>query len=443
MSKNIIARFFAPLAICASFSTVVYANDPLRLQAARLFEECVAVSKKIERGEMLLAFSVRNERYPDMSHKKELHIVFDGDKALIIRQDGGSFIGYAFNCFQQDTFAYFRSSPSSMMGTPLPADMNIYDIRLDQLEIYPADYSVVLKNSRNTLEFSIPTPPYLYRIGMVGGSTGNIERLPLGDFVDILKGEEGRWKSNLEEALQDDKGGFFGLKIEEDILDGDACIKVSWHWVLDIIATDRKVIGDDGRELFGSEKTEYLRPSRTQGTNTVWFDKLRHLLRKEVALTQYAYPSIDPNAHEYSPTVGILENRLTQDSETELWYPSSWTYTQIEGIREKLYSREEGTLEYISINQSISAERFALENIAPLTPDAPVHWHLDSKPPGVGELVWDGERIVGLGLDLESLERDVRKRRILLIVLCNVLLVSAFVLWYLYRLHYCQSKGTL
>ena len=99
MSKNILARSSITFLLCASFAVSGYSSEVLRSRAARLFEECLAVSKKIERGEMLLNFRMRHEEYPFLSHGKQLHVVFDGDKAMMIRQDGARVVGYAFNCY--------------------------------------------------------------------------------------------------------------------------------------------------------------------------------------------------------------------------------------------------------------------------------------------------------------------------------------------------------
>ena len=121
-----------------------------------------------------------------------------------------------------------------------------------------------------------------------------------------------------------------------------------------------------------------------------------------------------------------LENELSQDSASGLWYPSRWVYEYQKGT---LVEREENFLEVISINQPIDPKRFTLADIESLIPlGTPVIWKLDSPPPAKGMFLWDGKKVVGLSdYQVGNNRADAPWSRRLFLICVNTAGISAIV----------------
>ncbi|GHT27464.1 hypothetical protein FACS18942_06840 [Planctomycetales bacterium] len=314
-----------------------------------------------------------------------------------------------------------------MVGTPPPVDIDIQDFHLDALKLFHFPSYFTKRKQLNDIkklvdsrELKVPSPIIFRYIG---------QRFNL---IDKLNGDENdesfftsfnkRHRKDFEDAVQDDDGGFFNYQLTEDTIDGVLCYKISRDVVNSLFAD--RVVSVKGRELTGKEKIEFLRTTRLKGHQIYWFDKLHgNIIRKMTMQSERVSPDVNTAANY--PIERELTNKLSQETKSGIWYPSSWVCSV--SCAGKLERREEGIIEYKSINQPIPAERFSLENIAELRPNCPVEWNLDSPPPGKGKLICDGKKIVGLGFDNDSYEAAKRKHHIAFIVLANVLIISTLI----------------
>ena len=89
-----------------------------------------------------------------------------------------------------------------------------------------------------------------------------------------------------------------------------------------------------------------------------------------------------------------IQNDLSQDAVSGLWYPSHWVFERY--AQGEIVEREENFLEVISINQPIPPKNFDLSSVKELIPGTTVRWMVDSPPPAEGKLVWDGKKVVGI-----------------------------------------------
>jgi hypothetical protein len=158
-----------------------------------------------------------------------------------------------------------------------------------------------------------------------------------------------------------------------------------------------------------------------------------NLIRKNITHIEDANANLQGSLKQagISPMVLTITNEISQDKQSKLWYPSKWSYVETRG--NKLYEHEEGDIEYKSINQPIQTECFSLENINELKPNCPVEWNLDSALSGKGKLIWDGKKIVGLGLDTNSHDAKLKSRRTIFIILANILIISSIILIQIFR----------
>ena len=101
--------------------------------------------------------------------------------------------------------------------------------------------------------------------------------------------------------------------------------------------------------------------------------------------------------------------------------------------------REEGSMEYISLNQPFPKGTFSLEKIEALKPGTPVEWKLDAPPPGKGKLEWDGKKIFAHGEFGENLAmygtdpNQARKRWILIVCVNGAVISALFAIRYYLR----------
>jgi hypothetical protein len=415
------------------FEQKLLADDALLSKVTLIVEESLKTIKKIHQGDLNLYFSTTNETNPALSYQKTLHIIFDGKK-MLVRHDTERTAVYAFDCYPQSSLIYFTTSPANIVGTPPPVNLNIQDFHLDSLKVFPYDHLTILKRTLDTQEFSIPTPVTLRQIGQTACSIEGLERRNLENIFAVFKKRARKyWRNTEEESLQSDYGGFYNLQLMEEKIDDYLCYKISWNFVGSLI-TDRIVTDENGRELTGKEKIEYLRSERSKGWRTCWFDKMRgNLIRKMITHSEDANANLHGSLKQagISPMVSTITNELSQDKQSQLWYPSKWRYVQTRG--DKLYEHEEGSMEYNSINQPIPPEYFSLENINELKPDCPVEWNLNSVPPGKGKLIWDGKKIVGLEVDTDSHAAKLKNRRTIFIILANILIISGIILIQIFR----------
>jgi hypothetical protein len=424
---------FGLLEICflSYFEQKLLADDSLLSKVTLIIEESLKTMKKSHQGDLKLYFSTTNETNPALSCQKSLQLFFDGKK-MLVRHDTERTAVYTFDCYPQSSLIYFTTSPANIVGTPPPVNLNIPDFHLDSLKVFPYDHLTILKRTLDTKEFSIPTPVTLRQIGYTACSIEGLESHNLENVFAVFKKRAKKyWRNAEEESLQSDYGGFYNLQLMEEKIEGSLCYKISWNFVESLI-TDRLVTDENGQELTGKEKIEYLRSERSKGWRTYWFDKMRgNLIRKNITHIEDANQQGSLKQAGISPMVSTITNELSLDKQSTLWYPSKWNYVQTRG--DKLYEHEEGNMEYNSINQPIPAECFSLENINELKPDCPVEWNLESVPPGKGKLIWDGKKIVGLGVDTDSDEAKLKKRRTIFIILANILIISGIILIQIFR----------
>jgi len=192
-------------------------------------------------------------------------VKFEGDKSLIVGADDGRTMAYAFNCYDEETFAYFSTQHHNMLGSTLSKDIRVQDFRLAFLEILPfsSDFGpwdgfYQRKHGIDSREYSIPPPHLLRQVGMAPAITPNVSDGNLKLFFASLK-DDALWKTSEEYALLDDRGGIFNLQVGEEVFEDAQCSTVSWTWVKPLVPTENvKVFDDSGKELVGQERVERI-----------------------------------------------------------------------------------------------------------------------------------------------------------------------------------------
>ncbi|MDR1959820.1 MAG: hypothetical protein LBQ54_12385 [Planctomycetaceae bacterium] len=121
----------------------------------------------------------------------------------------------------------------------------------------------------------------------------------------------------------------------------------------------------------------------------------------------------------------ILEVDVAQESNTGIWYPSSWKYERNNDHKPR--TREEGAVKNVVFNKPLPEHLFKMKTISIIPKGTRVIWSAKSvPPPDEGKLIWDGENIISSGkYGLKLINEKKNGSRVVRIILVNVIGLSA------------------
>lgn len=386
--------------------------------------KCAAsVPEAIKRGEYLIRSRYDRHAEPLKNMETTIRIVFDGEKTRIDREAGKRKTVYCSFYKNNEQVFFFESEPRHFIKRETPPGLELSPPILTKL-IFEMRHSLIKTNIGGFTE-----DRSLINVKSMGYIPCSIsyQAVLFPDLSQYLPGLCTKFSENDQiesNVTHDEYKGIPCLKITITMDNKESIIKQALKFKKKGLILSHDTSGNPTPVPSDEEIIDQIRKIDTRSQKEIIIDPAKNFaLRSKKGL--------DKSFMQHN-----LENDLSQDKSTGLWYPSHWVYESY--MNGKLVEREENTLEVISLNKRIDPKRFSLEGVEELKPGTPVVWKLDTPPPGKGKLEWDGKKIFAHGefgenLVMQNVDPAQPRKRMIFIVSVNVVVIAGIVVFQYYR----------